>query len=311
MYIVMSSRNTNSKTNNKKQPVEQVVAVVAPVNVQVEEKKQTKSKNKKVEDVQNVENKVVETEQQTQPATKDNKKSKSVKKEVVQEVAQEVVQEVVQEVAATSESVKSSKKSKDTKSLKTPVPVQETVQEPVATTKSVKSSKKSKDTNSLKTPETVQVVEAVQTVPELTQDKKSTRKQKVNKEDNEHVVELEQDNVETDGGKNRYFKLFYNEKYQGRYRGRKPKQAANKAFSSIIKDMKKNHGEQGVDGVVNVDINFSIRECTRNSKHKEYSYTGIRKALNEPLRVPIKKNDESIKEIVYNFHNKIQKAARA
>merc|ERR1712139_87667 len=107
--------------------------------------------------------------------------------------------------------------------------------------------------------------------------------------------------------KQRYFKLIYNNEIQGRYCGKKPKQAANKAFSSIIKDLKKNGNESGG---VNVDINFSIRECTRNSKHKEYKYVGKRESLENPVKVEINNSDGTIKEIEYKFFNKLQKAPK-
>ncbi len=124
-------------------------------------------------------------------------------------------------------------------------------------------------------------------------------------------VEAAQDDEEegeVTGTKLRYFKLIYNEEVQGRYCGKKPKQAANKAFSSIIKDLKKT-GQQ--NGGVNVDINFSIRECTRNSKHKEYKYIGKRQVLENPVQVKIANGDGSVKQIEYKFHNKLQKAPKA
>jgi hypothetical protein len=120
----------------------------------------------------------------------------------------------------------------------------------------------------------------------------------------ENIEVIEDEQV---GGKLRYFKLFYNEEYQGRYCGRKPKQAANKAYSSIIKEMKKNGNQKGG---INVDINFSIRECTRNSKHKEYKYIGLREELKVPVEVKIKNEDGSVKVITYSFYNKISKAPK-
>jgi len=126
----------------------------------------------------------------------------------------------------------------------------------------------------------------------------------------EPKVEVEADVEGEEGeqnGKLRYFKLFYNDEYQGRYCGRKPKQAANKAFSSIIKDMKKTGTQKGG---VNVDINFSIRECTRNSRHKEYNYVGVREHLKDPVAVNIKNEDGSVKNITYSFKNKISKAPK-
>jgi len=106
----------------------------------------------------------------------------------------------------------------------------------------------------------------------------------------------------------RYFKLFYNNEICGRYCGKKPKQAANKAFSSIVKDMKK-------DGVSvtpesQLEVPFTIKECTRNSKHKEYKYIGRRHLLKEPVKVSIENGDGSVKEIVYKFHNQLQKAPK-
>jgi len=109
------------------------------------------------------------------------------------------------------------------------------------------------------------------------------------------------------GNKLRYFKLIYNDVVQGRYCGKKPKQAANKAFSSIIKSLKQTGGQQGG---VNVDINFTIRECTRNSKHKDYMYVGKRQVLDNPVKVQIANADGSVKQIEYKYHNKLQKAPK-
>lgn len=142
--------------------------------------------------------------------------------------------------------------------------------------------------------------------PQVEQSTTQTTKKEDLNEESKFEVELDGVDEQTNSGQ-RYFKLIYNNEIQGRYCGKKPKQAANKAFSSIIKDIKKT-GEQK-DGV-NIDINFSIRECTRNSKHKEYKYVGIRESLDKPVKVTINNDDGSIKEITYNFHNKIQKAPK-
>jgi len=119
--------------------------------------------------------------------------------------------------------------------------------------------------------------------------------------------QMEEGGSDAKSSKQRYFKLIYNDEIQGRYCGKKPKQAANKAFSSIIKDLKKNDNEEGA---VNVDINFSIKECTRNSKHKEYRYIGKRESLETPVKVEIKNSDGTVKEIEYKFFNRLQKAPR-
>jgi hypothetical protein len=109
------------------------------------------------------------------------------------------------------------------------------------------------------------------------------------------------------GSKLRYFKLLYNDNIQGRYSGKKPKQAANKAFSSIIKTLKEGNQQ---DGGVNLDINFTIKECTRNSKHKDYKYIGKRQALDNPVKVEIANADGTVKQIEYKFFNKLQKAPK-
>jgi hypothetical protein len=106
----------------------------------------------------------------------------------------------------------------------------------------------------------------------------------------------------------RYFKLFYNSEICGRYCGKKPKQAANKAFSSIVKDMKKDGVSVTADS--QLEVSFTIKECTRNSKHKEYKYVGKRHLLKEPVKVSIENSDGSVKEIVYKFHNQLQKAPK-
>ena len=177
------------------------------------------------------------------------------------------------------------KSSKQSEQVSAPEPVVETKQtEPVVQKGGKKSSKQAEP-----------VVEA-KSSPEPEPDQQ------------EGKVEVEEDEEQQTNSRLRYFKLIYNDEVQGRYCGKKPKQAANKAFSSIIKDMKKGGNQQGG---VNVDINFSIRECTRNSKHKEYKYVGIRESLKEPVKVAINNEDGSVKEITYNFHNKIQKAPKA
>jgi hypothetical protein len=99
--------------------------------------------------------------------------------------------------------------------------------------------------------------------------------------------------------KGRYFKYLYNGTVSGRFSGSKPKQAANKALTSIVKSQT----ESGED-LTNKLLTFSIIECTRGSKKKEYKYQGIRRALDKPIEVTIK--DKNI-PIVYRFQNKTNK----
>jgi hypothetical protein len=177
--------------------------------------------------------------------------------------------------------------------------------EPVANTEKVV-----KDKKNVKEVKIAESATAVKKNTKKVAEKKLVEK-KVNKAKAKIEVKQETEDVDEAGdqlnSKLRYFKLIYNDQVQGRYCGRKPKQAANKAFSSIIKDYKKS-GQQ--NGGVNVDINFTIKECTRNSKHKEYKYIGKREILVTPVKVEIANEDGSIKQIEYKFQNKLQKARK-
>ena len=78
----------------------------------------------------------------------------------------------------------------------------------------------------------------------------------------------------------RYFKIVCEDgSCRGRFSGKKPKQAANKALTSILKQKKSMKGGG--------KLNFSICECTRGSKCKVYNYTGERRKLEKPMDVTI------------------------
>lgn len=98
----------------------------------------------------------------------------------------------------------------------------------------------------------------------------------------------------------RYFKCMIDGECAGRYTGVKPKQAANKAFTAIIR----NNG--GSDSNVNKPYKFEIVECTRGCRKKSFNYEGVRIKLETPLIVQIGKGDKA-KQITYNFTNKIAK----
>lgn len=97
----------------------------------------------------------------------------------------------------------------------------------------------------------------------------------------------------------RYFKCIYNNESQGRYCGDKPKQAANKAFTVIVRNFEGN--------CIGVPIKFQMVECTRGSARKTSNYTGVRSKLDVPLKIEIKKNTATPKVIEYKFSNKITK----
>lgn len=91
----------------------------------------------------------------------------------------------------------------------------------------------------------------------------------------------------------RYFKVKYgNDKMSGRFIGKKPKQAANKAFSSIIKTM-------AIEP--NTECDFSVVEIGIN---REYLYTGVKQKLDDPVKINIPGSD---KEIVCTYSNKVWK----
>jgi hypothetical protein len=108
---------------------------------------------------------------------------------------------------------------------------------------------------------------------------------------------------EEGGKKNRYFKLIYNSKTSGRFSGNKPKQAANKALTSIVKSLDEENAT-----FENKKFKFTIVECTRGSRHKEYHYVGERLKLKEPTLIKIKNANGDEKLIEYNYMNVVKKA---
>jgi len=120
-------------------------------------------------------------------------------------------------------------------------------------------------------------------------------KQLVEKLKDQKLLNDNQLNVDPNHGNIRYFKLVYNDNYVGgRFSGQKPKQAASKALSTILK--------QGVPS----PVVFSIIECTRGAKHKVYKYVGERIKLETPMKVTIGIGPDA-REIEYNYTNKVKK----
>merc|ERR1712139_370650 len=156
--------------------------------------------------------------------------------------------------------------------------------------KKTKTNKKTEPKKNVKEAEGVKETKPVKEAKAVKETKPVKKAKEVKNKAKQIVVDEQMEDGVSDAktNKQRYFKLIYNNEIQGRYCGKKPKQAANKAFSSIIKDLKKNGNESGG---VNVDINFSIRESLEN-----------------PVKVEINNSDGTIKEIEYKFFNKLQKA---
>ena len=86
--------------------------------------------------------------------------------------------------------------------------------------------------------------------------------------------------------------------HAGRYSGKKPKQAACKALTGIVKNNSLETGEK---------VTFLIQECTRGSKKKKYSYTGSQVDLEEPVRITITKKDGTSSQIEYTKNNEVKK----
>ncbi len=127
----------------------------------------------------------------------------------------------------------------------------------------------------------------------------SKKKEKVEKK----TEKLDTD-VQKEKKKKRYFRCLYEENgvvlCVGRYSGRKPKQAANKALTALVKSNKTLEGKEIIYGVV---------EQTRNSKRKKYYYSGCRKLLSDPVPVEIKKNinGNEVKETITYKHQSVVK----
>jgi hypothetical protein len=123
---------------------------------------------------------------------------------------------------------------------------------------------------------------------------KKSKKKDINNDDNENDEELT-----VDGKHIRSFKvkLPESDKYEGRFTGLTPYQAANKALSKFFRESNKPDAE----------ITFSICESTRKSKKSTYTYVGRRLQL----EVPVKYKIQDGREIVKNFKNSLKKVKKA
>jgi small subunit ribosomal protein S1 len=116
--------------------------------------------------------------------------------------------------------------------------------------------------------------------------------------------------VELDGGK-RSFKAMLpgSEKFEGRYTGLTPYQAANKALSKYYREANRSVETSGSE------ITFSIRESTRGSKRSVYTYNGRREKLNEPVKYTImgkdKEGNEVERVVMKEFKNRLTKVKKA
>jgi len=102
----------------------------------------------------------------------------------------------------------------------------------------------------------------------------------------------------------RHFKILNEDGTKdGRYAGRKPKQAASKVLTALSKEHKK-------PGKV---FRFTIMECTRGSKCNKYTYEGSKVVLLNPNKVDIKDKvtGEVVKTITYKHQSKLRKIKKS
>ena len=177
----------------------------------------------------------------------------------------------------------------------------ETKTEPVVETKPVETKKG----GSKKATKEVVPVPAPEPVQETKKgSKKSSKKAKEPEPEPEPepVQEGEQEGEQVKAG-HRFFRCVFKNTdgeivHAGRYSGKKPKQAARKALTGIVKKNQLEVGERVI---------FLIQECTRGSKKKKYSYVGAQVNLPEPISVTIRKKDGQKSEIVYTKDNEVKK----
>ena len=97
-----------------------------------------------------------------------------------------------------------------------------------------------------------------------------------------------------------------NGEFSSRLIGKTPKQAANKALTALFREAIRSGAYKVVDAVGGFKADFTIRETTRRSNGKEYSYSGMREKLSQPTVYRIVVGEE-VKEIVNNYRNSVMK----
>lgn len=116
---------------------------------------------------------------------------------------------------------------------------------------------------------------------------------KVNELSIKHIERMEQ-NLDPNI---RYFKIKTGNELIGRFTGRKPKQAAFKVLTSIMRSrMKKNISTTN-------PVKFSIVEYNKDKIKREFNFIGTRTELAEPVKINIcNKNNPQIVTFRYTNH---------
>ena len=199
------------------------------------------------------------------------------------------------------------------KSKKAAEPVAEPVTEPVTAAPAKKSKKAAEPVveavsvapvapvSSKKSKKAAEPVVEAAPVASVKATKKGGAKKAGKKAAKKEVKEEQPEGVRVVG--HRFFRCVYKTTdnqivHVGRYSGNKPKQAACKALTGIVKNNGLETGEK---------VTFLIQECTRGSKKKKYSYVGCQVDLPEPVRITITKKDGSSSQIEYTKNNDVKK----
>jgi hypothetical protein len=202
-----------------------------------------------------------------------------------------------------------SKKSKKTQEV-VPTPVVETAPvvpatpvTPVTTT-SKKSGKRAQTQETVAAPAVVAPV--VEATPTPTKGGKRSSKAATPVVEATPAPVVQEEAQEEAGGRGkRFFRCVYRATdgsvvNAGRYSGKKPKQAAAKALTAIVKKNNVTTGES---------VTFLIQECTRGSRKKKYSYEGSQVFLPNPVQITIRKKDGTSSSISYAKNNVLKKIA--
>ena len=106
----------------------------------------------------------------------------------------------------------------------------------------------------------------------------------------------------------RWFKVktSNNIQYQGRYKGKSPWQAGNKALSEIIKRSINN----GID-IDNTDIHFTLIETSCDSDKKQYDYIGKRITLQIPVQYTVNATSNNPRIITKSHKNILTKIKKS
>jgi hypothetical protein len=269
-----------------------------------------------------VESKPVETKKGVTKKTKEEVPEKETKKVASKKLKEEVVpeKEPEPEPVPVPVPVKETKKT-SSKKTKKPEPVQENDEgepedepevkpEPVKETKKT-SSKKTKKPEPVQENDEGEPEDEPEVKPEPVKETKKTSSKKTKKpepvQENDEGEPEDEPEGEPVGepvkSSHRFFRCVFKNTdgdivHVGRYSGKKPKQAARKALTGIVKKNELGVGERVI---------FLIQECTRGSKKKKYSYVGAQVNLPNPITVTIRKKDGQQSEIVYTKDNEVKK----